>query len=422
MRTLYLLLLTLATPFVLLLLRRRGRDRAEAGRWRERLGWAMPVAGGLEVWVHAASFGEVQAATPLIEALLERHGDGRIGVTTMTATGSDLVRQRFGPRVVHAYLPIDLPACVRWRLARWRPRRVVVLESELWPTLYRELARRRIPLLLANARMSPRSQRRYRLLGALVRETVASASAIAAQSAHDAAAYRALGAGRVEITGNLKFDCVPPPAQLAAGRALRDALGAERPVWVAASTHEGEEQAALEAHRRLLEAHADAVLILVPRHPQRFDAVVRLIERSGCTYVRRSAEPMAHGSPPTPQVLLGDSMGEMFCYLAASDLAFVGGSLVPVGGHNVLEPAALGLPVLFGPHMHKQRPARALLLEAGAAREVADATELADAVASLLHDRERARQMGLQARAALQSHQGATMRVLAMLQTLPACP
>jgi 3-deoxy-D-manno-octulosonic-acid transferase len=420
MRTLYSILLTLAAPFVLLALQRPWRDGAEARRWRERLGSAPAVDGGVEVWVHAASFGEVQAATPLVEALLARHGDGRIAVTTMTATGSQLVRQRWGARVIHAYVPLDLPACVQTRLARWQPRRVVVMESELWPTLYRELARRGIPLLLANARMSPRSQRRYRRLGGLVRDTVAAAGAVAAQSAHDAEAYRALGARRVEITGNLKFDCTVPEAQLTAGRALRAALGAQRPVWVAASTHEGEESAALDAHRALLRAGVDAALILVPRHPQRFDAVAKAIERAGLDHTRRSADPTSHVSQLTSHVLLGDSMGEMFTYLAAADLAFVGGSLVPVGGHNVLEPAALGLAVLFGPAMHNQLPARALLLEAGAAREVADAAQLADAVAALLADRVSARQMGARGRAALGAHQGATVRVLRVLDRLAA--
>ncbi|WP_281783846.1 lipid IV(A) 3-deoxy-D-manno-octulosonic acid transferase [Sinimarinibacterium flocculans] len=415
---LYQVLIALAIPLALLVLLRGGaRGSVHGGRWRERLGDAPEIADGLEVWVHAASVGEVQAASPLVDALIGRYGEGRVGVTTMTATGSALVRQRWGARVIHAYVPFDLPPLVRRRLAVWRPRAVVILESELWPVLIRELARRSIPVLIANARMSPRSQRRYARLGGLVRGSVGRITAIAAQSADDAAAYRALGARQVEVTGNLKFDCAVPTAQQQAGEQLRRWLSVSRPVWVAASTHEGEESAALAAHRALLDAGVDAALILVPRHPQRFDGVARQIAHAGFEFARRSDASPAAGRPP-PAVLLGDSMGEMFCYLAAADVAFVGGSLVPVGGHNVLEPAALARPVLFGPAMHNQRPARALLLEAGGGIEVADAADLAAAVARLLGNPDEARRIGASAQACLQAHAGATQRVLAVFDTL----
>lgn len=415
MRWLYSLLVLLALPPALLVLQRAARKLGASDRIGERFGRVAPVEAGIDVWVHAASFGEVQAATPLIDALLARHGDGRIGVTTMTATGAALVQQRWAGRVHHAYLPFDLPPLVVRFLDRWRPRRAIVMESELWPNLFRALAGRRTPLLVANARMSPRSRAHYARFGRFVRQTIACADVIAAQAAHDAESYRALGARRVEITGNLKFDCTVPPAQIAAGRALRAALGAQRPVWIAASTHEGEEAAALAAHRQVLDAQADALLILVPRHPQRFDAVARLIERSGCTHVRRSADPASHCSALAPHVLLGDSMGEMFCYLAASDIAFVGGSLVDIGGHNVLEPAALGLPVLFGPQMHNQKTASDLLLQAGAALQVGDAAALGASIAALLQDRPARQRMGQAAREALSAHQGATERVLRLL-------
>jgi 3-deoxy-D-manno-octulosonic-acid transferase len=417
-RLLYSLLLLLALPLALLALRRAAKQAGDGGRLGQRFGRVARVDGGIDIWVHAASFGEVQAATPLVDALLLRHGDGRIGVTTMTATGAALVRQRWGARVHQAYVPFDLPPLVARFLDRWRPRRAIVMESELWPNLFRALAARHIPLLIANARMSPRSRARYDRFGRFVRQTVACADAIAAQAPHDADSYRALGARRVEITGNLKFDCTVPPAQLAAGRALRAALGTQRPVWIAASTHEGEEAAALTAHRHLLETHADAVLILVPRHPQRFDAVARLIERSGCAYARRSADPASQVSRLTSHVLLGDSMGEMFCFLAASDLAFVGGSLVDIGGHNVLEPAALGLPVLFGPHMHNQKTAGELLLQAGGAQQIADAEGLGAAVLSLLGDPARMQRIGQAARDALTAHQGATQRVLQLFDRI----
>jgi 3-deoxy-D-manno-octulosonic-acid transferase len=418
MRRLYGLLLLLALPIALLVLQRAARKLGDRGRVGERFGRVAPIDGGVEVWLHAASFGEVQAATPLVDALLLRHGDGRIGVTTMTATGAALLRQRWGARVHQAYVPFDLPWLVARFLDRWQPQRAIVMESELWPNLFRALAERRIPLLVANARMSPRSRARYARLGGFVRQTIACADAIAAQAPHDADSYRALGAGRVEITGNLKFDCVVPDAQLAAGRALRAALGAQRPAWIAASTHEGEEAAALAAHRRLLEAHADALLILVPRHPQRFDSVAKTIERAGLDYTRRSQSVAIPDSRFPIPVLLGDSMGEMFCYLAASDLAFVGGSLVDIGGHNVLEPAALGLPVLFGPHMHNQKTAGELLLQAGGAQQIADADDLGAALLSLLGDPARMQRIGQAARAALTAHQGATRRVLQLFDRI----
>jgi 3-deoxy-D-manno-octulosonic-acid transferase len=413
MRALYSLLIAMALPLALVLLWRGGaRDR----RWRERFGRVTPLAEGVEVWVHAASFGEVQAATPLIDALLERFGDGRVGVTTVTGTGSALVRSRWPSRVHHAYLPFDLAPGVATFLDRWRPRRAVIMESELWPNLFSALRRRRVPLLIANARMSPRSLRRYARLGALVRDTIACVDIVAAQALHDADSYRALGARRVEVTGNLKFDRAVPEAQLQQGRSLRTALGAGRPVWIAASTHDGEELAALQAHREVLAVLPDAVLIVVPRHPQRFDAVWERLRASGLRVARRSVGVIATDT----QLLLGDSIGEMFCYLAAADLAFVGGSLVPIGGHNVLEPAALGLPVLFGPQMHSQRPARELLLGADAAIEVADAPALAEAVRKLLEQPERAVAMGERGRSALAAHTGATRRVLGLLDALEA--
>lgn len=412
MRLLYSLLLTLLLPVALWALQRRAMGSGAApGRWRERLGWGTPVESELQLWVHAASMGEVQAASPLIDAALERYGSGRVAITTMTATGSVQVQQRWGSHLVHAYIPFDLPFLLRPLLNRWQPRRCVVMESELWPNLFAELRARRIPLLLANARMSPRSRARYARFSRWVRAILECVDIVAAQSEHDAQHYRELGAPRVQVCGNLKFDCRVPQAQAIVGKALRTRLGAARPIWVAASTHREEDSWALQAQRQVLDLLPDALLILVPRHPQRFELAWEALQRSGLRVARRSTETFDGHT----QVLLGDSMGEMFGYLAASDLAFVGGSLEPIGGHNVLEPAALGLPVLFGPHMHNFLAARALLLEAQGAVELADASALAPAVTELLGDRERGRRMGGQALAALQGHQGATERVMALL-------
>ncbi|HEX4871816.1 MAG TPA: lipid IV(A) 3-deoxy-D-manno-octulosonic acid transferase [Nevskiaceae bacterium] len=414
MRLLYLVLLHLLGPLLWLGLWWKGRrDPAYRRRVPERFGHVPAIPGGVAVWVHAVSVGEVLAALPLIRALVARHGEGQVYVTTGTPTGSERVLAALGARVHHSYAPYDLPHALRRFLDRVRPARVLVMETELWPCLFRELARRGIPLMIGNARLSPRSMGRYRRIAGFTASVTADITRVAAQSEADGARFRALGAPRVAVLGNLKFDAEPDPAQVAAGRALRARWG-QAPVWIAASTHEGEERAALLAHQRLRQRHAGAVLVLVPRHPPRFAAVAAQLDASGLSWAARSA-----GWPAAPPaVLLGDSMGEMAHYLALADLAFVGGSLVPVGGHNVLEPAALGLPVLFGPHMHNFLPAQSILLGAGAAQTVADAEALAGAVQALFDDPARRRQQGLAAAAALAPHRGALQAHLEALAAL----
>ncbi|MDE2150084.1 MAG: lipid IV(A) 3-deoxy-D-manno-octulosonic acid transferase [Gammaproteobacteria bacterium] len=420
MRLFYTALLYLAGPLLLLRQWLRGlRHPAYRHRLGERLGLVTRPPQPAAVWVHAVSVGETLAALPLIEALLERHGAGRVFVTTTTPTGSARVRAALGGRVLHSYAPYDWPGAVARFLDRVQPRQCIVMETEIWPNLFAALHRRGIPLLIANARLSPRSFAGYRHIAGLLRRTLAHCR-IAAQSQADARRFRALGAPQVTVTGNLKFDLELPQAPLEAGRALREKLGHRRPVWAAVSTHDGEETAALAAHRSVMKTHPDALLILVPRHPQRFDAVWQAVRGSGLTGGRRSALAMleAAGEPPAlgaAQVLVGDSMGEMFTYLAAADLAFVGGSLKPVGGHNVLEPAALGLPVLFGPHMFNFDGARRLLLETGAALQIADAAQLAAEVAALLGEPQRRTTMGAAGRRAVAGNRGALARLLRLL-------
>ena len=412
MRLLYTFLLYLSTPLVLLRLLWKSRLQPEyRRRVGERFGLVEPAEGGVAVWVHAVSVGESLAALPLIEQLIRRHGEGRVWVTTTTPTGSERVQAALGHRVRHSYAPYDLPGSVARFLERARPRQVVIMETELWPNLFRAIRKRGLPLLVANARLSPRSFRGYGRLRRSIAGVLADCTEVAAQSEADAERFRSLGAPRVSVMGNIKFDMTVPEEQLRRGRELRAALGTARPVWIAASTHEGEEQAALDAQRELLKRYPDSALILVPRHPQRFDEVAKLIERSGLRGVRRSA-----GAPDAQtQVLLGDSMGEMFAYFAAADVAFVGGSLVPVGGHNVLEPAALGLPVLFGPHMHNFIAARDLLLGCEAAQVVGDTAQLADAVATLFGNAARRTRMGQAGKAAVEANRGALARLLALL-------
>ena len=415
MRSLYTALLYLITPLVLL--RLLWRSRALAGyrqRIGERFGRVQPAADDIEVWVHAVSVGETMAALPMIRQLVAQHGAGRIWVTTTTPTGSQRVRETLGQEVRHSYAPYDLPGSVQCFLERVRPRRVVVMETELWPNLFAALDARRIPLLIANARLSPRSYRGYSRVAAFARSVLSAVDIVAAQSEMDADRFRRLGAPHVIATGNIKFDFEPPGEQLQAGRDMRATLGLERPAWAAVSTHEGEEAAALAAHEKLLLQFPDALLVIVPRHPQRFDAVARLLRDSGLAQARRSQWP----DVGTPSVLLGDSLGEMWRYLSMVDLAFVGGSLVKVGGHNVLEPAALGLPVLFGPHMHNFLPARELLLEAGAARAIDGPEALAGAAIDLLSSSAQRRQMGQAGMACVQSNRGALGRLMAQIEAL----
>lgn len=430
MRLLYSLLLYLAAPFVLLRLVWKSRQLPEyRGRIAERFGLVPQAPEGTAVWVHAVSVGEALAAQPLIEALLARHGAGRVWVTTTTPTGSARVAAAFGQRVRHSYAPYDLPGTVARFLDRVRPQQLVVMETELWPNLFRACRRRGIPLTIANARLSPRSYAGYARVPRFVAATLADCTVIAAQSAEDAERFRGLGApaGTVLNTGNLKFDLALPEAQLAEGHALRERFGAARPVWIAASTHADEEAAALSAHLAVLELLPEALLILVPRHPQRFDEVWQLIEDSGLRAERRTRlAALDHSGHPqaldATQVFLGDTMGEMFRYLAAADLAFVGGSLAAIGGHNILEPAALGLPVVFGPHMHNFMAARTLLLGCGAAREVADAPGLAAEIGVLLSDPAKRTAMGRAGAAAIDANRGALARLLALLDASAPVP
>ncbi len=412
MRLLYIALLYAAGPFLWLSLWFRGR-RLAAYRHRrfERFGHVDPVPGGVAVWVHAVSVGEVMAALPLIRALVARHPPGQVYVTTGTPTGSERLKVAMGDQVRHSYAPYDLPHVVHRFLSRVQPRQVVVMETELWPSLFRQLRQRRVPLVIANARLSARSLRGYGRVAGFTREVLADITLVAAQSAIDAERYKRLGAPRVRVLGNLKFDVEPDAAQVAAGEADR-ARWRPCPIWVAASTHEGEDEAMLAAHRQVRQFHPDAVLVLVPRHPQRFERVAALVGAQGWILQRRS-----EGAPAAsaPAVLLGDSMGEMWRYLAMADVAFVAGSFASVGGHNVLEPAVLARPVLFGPHMHNFLPSRDLLMAAGGAREVDDSGALAAQLQAWFDDPEAARRAGAAAAASLATSRGALAAHLAVL-------
>lgn len=417
MHRLYILISYLAAPLVALLLFWKGLgNRAYWERFGERFGYGAGL-GGPGIWVHAVSVGEVVAASSLIAALRDRYPQFPIVVTTVTPTGAQRLRDFFGDDVRHSYAPYDMPSSVRRFFARMQPRLAIVMERELWPNIYAECGARGVPLVLANARISPRSVQRYRRLIGLFRETLAHGIVIAAQSEQDAARFRLLGAhpDRIIVTGNLKADLEFPPGMTAAGGQFRAAHFPSRPTWVAASTHAGEEEAALEAHRATLAHLPDALLLLVPRHPERFNGVAELLERRGIAFRRRS---LAEAPAPTDTVYLVDSLGELPMWYAAADVAFVGGSLVPIGGHNLLEPAVLGLPVITGPHNFNAEDIAALLQDAGGLELVADETVLGATVRTLLADPVLRRERGEQARRVVVESGGALEKLLALLAPL----
>lgn len=419
LRQLYTALLYLVLPLALLRLYWRGRrDAGHRQRWRERLGLFPPLpTGGL--WLHAVSVGETRAALPLIHALLERYPELPLLVTTTTLTGSRQVRETLGTQVQHVYAPYDLPGMVARFLRNTQPRLAIIIETELWPNLLRQCARASIPVVIANARLSEHSARGYQRIHGLTVPMLRDITLIAAQAEADAERFRALGAPQVHVTGNLKYDLTLPNDLLAQGQQWRRSiLGENRPVWIAASTHAGEDESILDAFAALRIRWPELLLLLVPRHPERFDSVAALCQQRGFPIIRRSAQ-----QPCTldTAVFLGDSMGELLQFYAASDLAFVGGSLVANGGHNVLEPALLGLPVLFGPHMFNFTEASERLLAMEAAWQVANEAELAGVVERLLADAEQRQIAGQRGRSVVEQHRGALTMLLTCIEALLVC-
>ncbi|MCX8086121.1 MAG: lipid IV(A) 3-deoxy-D-manno-octulosonic acid transferase [Rhodocyclaceae bacterium] len=409
-RWLYTLAIHLLLPWAVLHLVWRARRQPEYLRhWGERFGLfrAVPPAPTLPtIWLHAVSVGETRAAQPLVAALRQRYPGYRILLTHMTPTGRATSEALFGDTVERVYLPYDLPWAVRRFLAHFRPALGIVMETELWPNLVAACQESGIPLLLVNARLSEKSARRYARWPRLTRQTLVGLAAIAAQSEADAWRLRGLGASQVEVLGNLKFD-VAPPAGLPDFRTL---IG-ERPVFLCASTRAGEEALILDAWLKV-GAGGTALLLIVPRHPERFDEVARLVESRGLKLQRRSEEaPVA----PDTQVWLGDSLGELFAYYAVADVAFVGGSLLDYGCQNLIEPCALGVPVLIGPSTFNFAAAAREALRTGAARQVKNASELVAAARALLFDEPARRAMGEAGQRFAAQHRGATEKTLALI-------
>jgi 3-deoxy-D-manno-octulosonic-acid transferase len=420
-RRAYSALLWLLLPYVFIHLWWRARKQPEYlehvgerfGRYRFRC--EKPV-----LWLHTVSVGETRAAVTLVQSLRKRYPEHQILLTHTTPTGRAASEQLFGDSVIRVYLPYDYPFAVNRFLRHFKPKVGVLLETEVWFNLIQACHINKIPLLLLNARLSEKSAARYARYPQLVRDSLRELHLIAAQTEDDAERLARLCGRSIPVMGNLKFDIEPPPAMLVLGRSLRELFGLHRPVFLAASTREGEEALLLDA---LPQASVpDLLVVIVPRHPQRFDAVATLIEQHGLRYRRRSSNIAIDAST---QVVLGDSMGEMFAYYAACDVAFIGGSLLPFGGQNLIEASAVGKPVLIGSHTYNFAQATEMAIACGAAMQIANADELVRQLNLLLHDAIRLAKLGQAGLQFVKDNQGATEHAATLIDaalkdTLPS--
>jgi 3-deoxy-D-manno-octulosonic-acid transferase len=418
LRLLYTVLSYLAAPILFGLTLWRGlRSRIYWQHLPERFGFGTLRSRTPCIWVHASSVGEMQASLALIRALQRRYPQMPLVLSTATAPGAHRARAQLGESVQHAFLPYDLPGAVRRFLQRLDPKLGIILETEIWPNLYAECARRRVPLVLASARISPKSVSSYQRFAALFGTALASCRLILAQTADDTERFRAIGASpsTTLVGGNLKFDFELPAGIQEQGRALRQAQFATRPVWIAGSTHEGEEALLLDAHAQLRALIPELLLILVPRHTHRFDAVKALLSERKIDFVSRSSGEQVAGHT---EVLLVDTLGELMMFYASADVAFVGGSLVPIGGHNFLEPAALGIPIIAGLHNFNSQDIAQQFFASGAALEVDGVDKLVKVVAELLRDPARCAEQRQKALAILEENRGALARLLEAIAPL----
>lgn len=411
-RLAYSVLMYLLVPLFLWRLLCRGfRDRQYWYRWPERFGFSRLPQLPDSIWVHAVSVGEVQASVPLIEYFLHSEPQMPVIITTMTPTGSQRVTSLFGDRVHHVYAPYDLPGAVNRFLNRISPARVVIMETEIWPNIISWCHQRQIFLLLANARLSERSAGGYRCVQSLTYQAISGISCIAAQTESDRLRFMRLGAApeRVIVTGNIKMDITPPAELREQGQVIRRRLGVDRSVWIAASTHAGEEEQVLEAYAILKKTVNDALLVLIPRHPERADDVERLCRKNNRKVIRRTRE---KGHDTAPDIYLVDTLGELPQFFCAGDVAFIGGSLVPVGGHNMIEASVQGIAVVFGPHLFNFHDISQQLLHADAARIVTDSQTLALTMQELLKDANLRYELGRNGKAYVESNRGALQRLI----------
>lgn len=405
----YSQLIRLALPLILLRLWWQGRHSPELRiNWRQRLGF-VPQASGTVVWVHAVSVGETIAAAPMIRRLLARNPDITILMTAMTDTGLAQAMKMFGDQVQYAYAPYDTPGAIRRFLNRANPRILVIMETEIWPNMIRQSRSRRVPVFLINARLSERSARGYERVKSLVAPIMRSISWVAAQAEKDAERFRRIGVApsKVAVTGSVKFDVDIPDAVREVSLKLKASFSS-RPVWIAGSTHEGEDAQLLAAHRQLLNTHPNALLILVPRHPERFESVAEKVSKQAFSLARRSLGE----DPSSAKVYLGDTMGELMMLYGASDVAFVGGSLIERGGHNPLEPAGWGIPVISGPHVFNFETIYQRLLDDRGVTMVSGADELSRYLLTLFSDADERRASGQRALSVVNKNKGALDRVV----------
>jgi 3-deoxy-D-manno-octulosonic-acid transferase len=409
-RFLYSLILYLLLPFIPLRLLWRARKQPEyLSHWAERFGFYRTAAPQPLIWIHAVSVGETHAAAPLIEALQARYPTHRILLTCMTPTGREAGSKVYGERVLQTYLPYDYPGAVRRFLKHFQPAFGLLMETELWPNLIAACKQRGVPLALINARLSEKSAHGYARFSSLISEALENLPLICAQTAADADRLTQLGAASVSITGNLKFDVAPPADVADQAKYLRELLGKERRVLLAASTREGEEALLLDA----FSAQSNFLLVIVPRHPQRFDDVAALLTARNIPYQRRSENAPIRAET---RVVLGDSMGEMFAYYGAADAAIIGGSLLPYGGQNLIEACALGVPVIIGPHTYNFAQVAQDAIAAGAALRVVDASAAMAQAQRLLEDTATKSQMRDTAREFAAAHRGAVEKTMAVIE------
>ncbi|MEJ2609722.1 MAG: lipid IV(A) 3-deoxy-D-manno-octulosonic acid transferase [Candidatus Thiodiazotropha sp.] len=418
MRYLYTLLLLLLVPFYFLRIFWRGfKAPAYRERWLERFGVFDSSLKPGGIWIHAVSVGEVQAIAQLVGRLLDQHPTLSLLITTTTPTGADRVKALFGSEVEHRYAPVDLPWVVQRFLRVYQPRLLILIETEIWPNLIYYAKQEGVPTLLANARMSVRSARGYHRMARLTRETLRNLTQIAPHGEADAERFQTLGARpeQLEVMGSIKFDIHLPGSLLERVDVMRREWGGQRPVWIAASTHEGEDEMILRAHSQVRRAIGDALLVLVPRHPERFDQVAQLIEAFGFQLTRRSQQ------LPCKEdigVFLGDTMGELPLFLGASDVAFIGGSLVPHGGHNILEAAAQGVAVVFGPHMFNFSGISELFLQQQAAVQVDSVETLVRQITLWLGSASERSRVGEAGRVLVEKNRGALDRLTHLVNQL----
>ena len=409
MKTLYTVGFYLAIPFILLRLLWRGRKLpAYRQHIAERVGHygAKPLR--RSIWVHAVSYGETVAAEPLIKALLKTYQGIPIVVTHMTPTGRARAEKTFGDQVLHCYIPYDVPCIIKRFVKRFNPMITIIMETELWPNILHTLGEQ-TPIIIASARLSEKSAQGYLKMKSMCTNMLKSINHVAAQSKADEERFQRIGLAckNTSVLGNMKFDITYPEDLIAQGKSLRQELSDNRPVWIAASTHEGEEEKVLKAFKAVKKSLPNALLILVPRHPDRFNLVANLCKQKGYETIRRSENKKLQDST---DILLGDTMGEMYLFYAAADVAFLAGSFAPIGGHNLLEPALVGLPVLTGPHLFNSVEISELLITAGNTQVVADEQELACSLLTLFQDKNKRDAMGEKGQQVIQMHKGALER------------